>query len=296
MVARGQSNDGYRLVHNLSATGRHPAPPGFVEFMPEMAPCGDIYSSPWAIRWYYSSDMGWDAVEVKVNVASEDIPAAIEQLGMKDKSSMRVWFYEDLTPGIQALPLLHAGVILRARVREDGTVESTLKLRPCRLSQLTADWSSGVTEGDLEYTVEEDRSSTTRAIAASCTVSHPVGPSPTEPPYPIDELLTDRQRDFLQTCGSVRINPRTLDPLGPIEATRWKKLSGSAVPDLKPRAERWLVRGTPYLEISVRTTPETAAASASRLAQLLAEHNLREDDSQESKTSRVLSALTPPAP
>jgi hypothetical protein len=263
--------------------------------MPEVAPRGHIYSSPWIIQSYYCPHMGWDSVEVKVNVASEDIPAAIEQLGMTNHSSMRVWFYEDLTPGIQPLPLLHAGVIVRARIRQDGTVESTLKLRPCRLSQLTADWSSAVSEGDLEYTVEEDRSSTTRAIAASCTVSDLGGPLPAEPPYPIDQLLTDRQRDFIRTCGPIRISPQALDALGPIEATRWKKLSSSAVPDLKPRAERWLVRGTPYLEISIRTTPEAAAASATRLAQLLAEHNLREDDSQDSKTSRVLSAFASPA-
>lgn len=236
--------------------------------------------------------MSLDAVEVKVNVATSDIQQAITELELADESSMRLWFFEDETPGIEPLTLLHAGVVLRVRVRANGKTESTVKLRPCRMSQLTADWRDEFADGNLTYTIEEDRSRTSRVVAASCSVDHGKPQSLDGPPYAVADLLTDPQLQFLRTCSAIRVNPREVVPLGPIEATRWKSVGGASIADLEPRAEMWTVRGTRYFEISVRATPESAGSAASRLAQLLRNQHLSEDISQDSKTSRVLMALS----
>ena len=234
--------------------------------------------------------MQLEGVEVKVNVAADDIPAAIIKLGLDDGSAMRLWFYEDLSPGIQALPLLHAGVILRTRIRANGATESTVKLRPCRLTQLTDDWNGDTTK-DLTYSVEEDRSRTSRSIAASCTVDHGKLQSPNGSAHRINDLLTGQQRNFLNSCAPIRINPAEVQALGPVEATRWKSVGNGDVADLEPRAERWTAKGAQYLEISVRTTTESAESVVFRLAALLTAHHLSEDDSQDNKTTRVLTAL-----
>lgn len=242
--------------------------------------------------------MKLDGVEVKVNVATNDISDAIVRLRPDDGTAMQLWFYEDLTPGIATLPLLHGGVILRLRVRKNGKTESTVKLRPCRLSQLPNDWNDH--PGDnLTISVEEDRSRTSRTIAASCTVDHTPSPTLAGPPYQLGDLLTDRQVRFLSFCATLRVNPTELTALGPIAATRWKNVGGDGIADLEPRAELWQVERHRYLEISVRATIESAPSARSRLVELLTQHSLAEDDSDENKTRRVLTALahvsTPPA-
>ncbi|HEY5845289.1 MAG TPA: hypothetical protein VIT42_00715 [Microlunatus sp.] len=237
--------------------------------------------------------MRLEGVEVKVNVAADDIAAAIIELGLDDDSAMRLWFYEDLSPGIQALPLLRAGIVLRTRIRAKGVTESTVKLRPCRLSQLTDDWNADTADG-VTYSLEEDRSRTSRSIAASCTADHGKLQSPDGPAHRISDLLTEQQLTFLRSSAPIRVNAAEVTALGPIEATRWKSVGGGDVADLEPRAERWMVKGTQYLEISVRTTIESADSARSRLTELLAANHLAEDDSQENKTTRVLTALAVP--
>ena len=79
-----------------------------------------------------------DVVEVKVTCESELVPAAGELLALGPGTSGEVWFYEDLSPGfLPELPLLEAGVVVRTRRNADGS-DVTVKLRPCRWSQLVA--------------------------------------------------------------------------------------------------------------------------------------------------------------
>ena len=53
-----------------------------------------------------------DPIEIKVNIGG-DIDAALAALGLGDGESRQVWFLEDLTEGVPALPLLNAGIIVR---------------------------------------------------------------------------------------------------------------------------------------------------------------------------------------
>src|SRR5262245_15577980 len=106
-----------------------------------------------------------DAAEIKVNVAAEDITRAIEVLELDDDSALRIWFYEDATPGA-GIPLLTAGLALRVRADEDGG-DSTVKLRPCRRSQLTPHWVGVAESADSPLKVEQDWSGERRVLAVS---------------------------------------------------------------------------------------------------------------------------------
>jgi hypothetical protein len=73
-------------------------------------------------------------VELKVNVAGP-VADALSLLVSNEGSKRRIWFLEDLTPGLGTpLPLFSAGVLLR--LRSGKTDDSTVKLRPCRRTQL----------------------------------------------------------------------------------------------------------------------------------------------------------------
>jgi len=234
-----------------------------------------------------------DGVEIKANVADTHVLDAMGVLDLNDAKTLKIWFYEDLTPGIPPMPLLDAGLVLRVRAKENGDVDSTVKLRPCRRSQLTPSWLSTESKGDFEFNVEEDRVGTKSVLAASCQVKRDAATltSLEGPPYLLSELLSDRQHDLLATCAPVRVNAAELTALGPIDATRWKDGGGDDFADLEARAERWMIEGHEFLEISIRANAEEADAKNSRLQEFITERGIVLDTSQESKTRRVLTAL-----
>jgi hypothetical protein len=234
-----------------------------------------------------------DAVEIKVNVAREHIHKAIDELQFKDRNTFQIWFYEDTTPGVPPIPLNAAGVILRVRVKDNGKVDSTVKLRPCRRSELTEFWLSTKSEDSFEFTIEEDRVGTRRSLAVSSRVDRKTDTfSSATAPYSLAELISKRQLDFLDSCGTLRVNVAELTPLGPIKATRWMEVGGSEYKDLRARAERWRVRNEDFLELSVRASLEEAGSKNRRLGELVASRGVTVDGSTENKTRRVLDALS----
>jgi hypothetical protein len=249
---------------------------------------------PWSIRREYRELVRLDGVEIKANVASTHVSDAMGILDLRHANTLKIWFYEDLTPGIPPLPLLDAGLVIRVRAKENGDVDCTVKLRPCRRSQLTSVWLSTKSKGDLEFNVEEDRSGENRVLAASCQVDRDAArvASLSGAPFLLPDLLSDKQHDFLETCAPVRVNVAELTALGPIDAQRWKDVGGADFADLEARAERWTAAGKEFLEISIRADPLAADAKSSQLQELITERGLVLDASKESKTRTVLSALT----
>ena len=115
--------------------------------------------------------MRLDGVEIKANVAGADVAAALERLELDDSSHVRIWFYEDLRAAVPPFPLFEDHLILRVRVKRNGDTDSTVKLRPCDRSRLTAQWLDTHGDGDLEFTLEQDRPlAGGPALAASCQV------------------------------------------------------------------------------------------------------------------------------
>src|SRR3954467_4545512 len=92
--------------------------------------------------------MRFDGVEIKVTLGRDQTGPAVVRLGLPPQPSWQIWFWEDVTPGSgPATPLLYCGVVLRARDKAGGKDDATVKLRPCRRSQLTDRWLAA-TKGD----------------------------------------------------------------------------------------------------------------------------------------------------
>ena len=227
-------------------------------------------------------------VESKVNVAGhpED---ALSALGLNGGSERRIWFFEDLTPGIEpGLPLLSGGVVLRVRSGKSG--DFTLKLRPCRRTQLTPEWAAGFTDGNrFEYRVEQDWTGQRRSLAASSVVN--LDPdlidSVVSEGADADTLLAGKQREFLRDCGTLRIAFAGLTPLGPVLATKWKNVP---VGKFDTHIERWEVGDLDFLEVSIRSDTD-AERRQQGLESAVRALGLSIDDDRESKTRRVLTQL-----
>ncbi len=244
--------------------------------------------------------MRLDGVEIKVNLEDALLARAVDTLGLGEGDPMRVWFFEDLSPGAH-LPLLEAGLIVRVRVKESGKGDCTVKLRPCLRSQLPEPWLSTTETEGLELRLEEDRTGARRVLAAS--LQGDVGR---------DELalveagaalpggvVAGRQMEYVDQCATADVNLATLAALGPVRATRWKEVGPTALAALGVRAERWTVAGLDFLELSLKVETrdsddgQGADAAARDLDAALADLGLTpaEGGAGETKTRRVLEAL-----
>ena len=92
----------------------------------------------------------------------------------------------------------------------------------------------------------------------------------------------------------MRRNPRRLSgvtALGPIASRQWKDLSIGSVEDIA--AERWTVAGLDFLELSIRVESgaSTATAKQRALVDEIQARGLKLDDSDETKTARVMKRL-----
>jgi hypothetical protein len=235
--------------------------------------------------------MRLDGVEIKVSLAGSRLDEALDALGLGDGGQQRsVSFLEDATVGAE-LPLLRQGIVLRVRQTAGEDDDSTVKLRPCRRSQLTQEWL-GEEDGDgWRLRVEEDWAATRRSLAASCVSDLPEGriDAVRAGTAPVRRLFSEGQRRFLGECAGMRIDLDELTLLPAVAATRWEDVRVGDVDEVV--VERWTLAGLDFLELSVRKKSVEKAQSAQRkLERELAERDLERDDDT-SKTERVLRHL-----
>jgi hypothetical protein len=237
--------------------------------------------------------MRTDGVEIKVTVADAQVERALDVLDLDDESRLAIWFYDDVTTGTH-LPLLEAGLILRVRVKDSGRGDVTVKLRPCRASQLSGQWFDRETDDDLELRAEEDWAGQGRslAVSAQADVGASVAGQVRGAAPPPAGLLSNDQASFAADCAPLRVDLRGLTALGPIAATRWKSAGGPGLDRLDVRAERWTVRGLDFLELSVKTGLDEAVQRQRDLEDALGALGLAQSPDQATKTRRVLEALS----
>jgi hypothetical protein len=237
--------------------------------------------------------MRTDGVEIKVTVTDPQVGRALDVLDLGDQSRLTIWFYEDVTTGMR-LPLLEAGLIVRARVKDSGRGDVTVKLRPCRASQLAGDWFDRESDDELELRAEEDWAGPRRvlAVSAQADIGQDLASRIDDAAPPPPGLLSADQAAYLADCASLRVDLRGLTALGPIAATRWKSVGGQGLDGLDVRAERWTVRGLDFLELSVKCDIEEAPQRQDDLESALAGLGLQQSPEQETKTRRVLEALS----
>jgi hypothetical protein len=230
-------------------------------------------------------------VEIKVSF-DRQVPSTLGKLGLDDHGEPRhIGFLEDITVGL-TLPLFQQGIVLRVRQIDDDDDDATVKLRPCRRSQLVGNWR-GAEEGDgWKLTVEQDWAGARRVLAASCGSKLPNKriASVQEGSEPVHRLFSQRQAQFLRDCVGTPINLDALTLLPLVAATRWKKVRVGSVRNVI--AERWIINDLDFLELSVRTdTVADALPAQEEFEREVRALNLQPDQSEESKTQRVLTHL-----
>jgi hypothetical protein len=232
-----------------------------------------------------------EPVEIKVTLA-DAVDDGLTMLGLDHGLPRSIWFLEDLTPGVRdQLPLLSAGVVLRLRSNPGGKDDSTIKLRPCRRSQLPPRWSRKQDADDLEYRIEADWAGHRHALAASCVQTLTSGRSSeiTSSDGDLEKGFVPPQLEFMAECADVRVNIAGLVALGPIAATRWKDVD---LEGFDVTAERWTVGDLDFLELSIRVKNSAqAAAQQSAFEATIRTLGLSFPDEQETKTRQVLEHL-----
>ncbi len=241
--------------------------------------------------------MRFDGVEIKVTLGRDLTGQAVQELELPTEDPWHIWFWEDVTPGDgPGTPLLDRGVILRARDKPRGDDDATIKLRPCRRSQLTDRWlaaTKGKTDGEKwELKLEADWSGDRRVLAAShsCERSGGVVREAGHGDRPVEDLFTGDQKTFLQACSGTAVNLATLTALPPVTATRWKEVP-VAPPGLGVRAERWTVDDLDFLELSVVADLSEARGRQADLTAFLSSRGLAAGSQQQNKTRQVLEHL-----
>ncbi|MFN0030486.1 MAG: hypothetical protein ACKV2O_25315 [Acidimicrobiales bacterium] len=226
--------------------------------------------------------------ELKVSLSSGEVRTALELLGLSSpRKAGSVAFLEDLTIGAN-LPLFAAGLILRLRVKPgDGTMESTVKLRPVRRSALGARWLPDVSA----VTLEQDWGLHRVVVAAALKAAKPK--DALENAFAgttrLTELFDEHQAAFLRECTGMPVNIEELALLGPVETLLWKdvKLDG-----LKVDVERWSVGPLDFVELSMKEGDlSVAAARSAALLAAVTNRGLPVDRAAQSKTETVLRYL-----
>lgn len=237
-----------------------------------------------------------ESVEIKVSLSGTDaVHDAIGRLALENGRAWTIVFCEDVTSAAAATALLNIGVVLRARGKSDSEGDSTIKLRPCRWSQLHPDFFSNRKEDAAELKIEADWAGPKHSLAASMTTewkdSRLTAVQAGE--APVSTLFTGKQLSFLEQCSRDRVNLAAVRVLAPIAATRWPKFPVTASGrDLEVRAERWQVGDAlDFLELSISSTTDQAAADQTALTTAAADRSLPLDEDQESKTQKVLQHL-----
>ncbi len=242
--------------------------------------------------------MRLDGVEVKVNVDADQTQTAVQLLDLPDVSPWRIFFIEDVTPGLtSSTPLLDQHLIIRARQKADGPDDVTVKFRPARRSQLGPRWL-GMTKtknGDLgaELKVEEDWAAGRRSLGISLTAERPDGlVAATADEGRVAALLTQDQRQLIDQCAGARVNLDVLSPLPAVSAMRWPAFTvpGPGGKTLKVRAERWTIPSLDFLELSIAVDIDTAHTSQRALEDFVADQGLQ-TATGEAKTSQVMQLL-----
>ena len=235
-------------------------------------------------------------VEIKATLVGEQVDRAVDMFELEDEKDWRIVFCEDVTNGVApSTPLLDLGVVLRVRGKSDSKGDSTVKLRPCRWSQLSEDFFANTKTDESELKIEADWAGTRRSLAASLTIDWKDDrlAAVRAGTLPVADLFNDEQREFLRTCAPGAVNLDALTALAEIRATRWKEFSAEVGDTLLScRAERWVLDGAfDFMELSIASDVAQAGADQAALHHFLAGHELSVELSQDNKTQRVVSHL-----
>jgi len=237
--------------------------------------------------------------EIKVTVSNAAVEQALDLLQLRpgDAEKLQICFAEDSPGGVTPQTrLLNEHIVLRARQRTGGRDDDcTVKIRPCRISQITPKLLALSADENSGFKLEVDWTGDNNVLAASFTVDlsgHPVAQARAEQAS-LSSLFTDKQADFLRDCADIEVNLAALTLLDKtVTALRWKpmRFDGATTAD-KIRAERWTVDDLDFLEFSIMAPVADARQEHAKLVAFLRAKGIQPPASQVTKTQQVLRIL-----
>lgn len=222
-----------------------------------------------------------DETELKLFIAPSEQGKALAALGLSMQDAEQRWvsFYDTAD-----LALYQSGLILRSRVKDGKTDDSTVKLRPMDPAVVDAAWFAMD-----DFKCETDRSVFSAVV--SCSLSADQDEYEIEDvadgDRSVDKLFSKEQEIFISTYASVPVDWDQLVVMGPVDVKRWKIKQ----PDLaeKLTVERWeLPDGTVLLEASTTVPSADAAAQWLELLSLMIDQGIDPTYPGSSKTRMVM--------
>ena len=221
------------------------------------------------------------AVETKVTVRADQEAKAVRMFGLdrSNAESREIYFFD--TP---QLACLKNGVVLRARMIENGADDSTAKIRPVDPDRIAPQW-----KGLEGFKLEADVAGAKVVRSASLTALQRRGEikAVAAGRRALKKLFSQDQERFLQDNAPARVPFDSLLVLGPVSVLRWKCRHDGMRSELT--AEEWhLPDGTDLLELSIKADHKDAFRSRDEFVAFLARVGLDHTGAQEAKTRVVL--------
>jgi len=236
-------------------------------------------------------------IKIMATIAADEVRAALAAYHLSGSTapSHEIYFCEQPSQ-LGLLPLLDGAVILRVRHRPAGPGDVTVKLRPCRPGQLSAQWGAFRRSAHHRLRITGEWAHDRRNIAASLVYSVPGDhlrqALDSRPLFP-GCLFSARQRRYVAECTTTYVDLDDLHLLGPVTAQRWRL----RVPRYDITAERWTVLhpgnppGLDLLELSITAEPEDAALIQPAFLASIRRRGLDPYAFQQAKTRQVLQYL-----
>ncbi len=224
---------------------------------------------------------GADALEIKATIPHRQIDAALARYGLTrhNDDERFVYFFDS-----QALDLLRAGIIARARRVVGGQHDSTVKFRPVDPRKIHRRWHRY-----RGFKIEADASEQTAVKSASFSMPVAKGliKRVVAGEKSVAALFTKEQEAFLQEMAGAAPDLATLSILGPLRAQRWD-FEDPACP-WPITAELWQREdGASMVEASVKASAVQGAAVMAGFMAFLAEVGAERDTHQQAKTRWAL--------
>ncbi len=225
------------------------------------------------------------AIEIKITASAKDEDVVRAALVAEDVEAERreIYFFDT-----QGLGLFEAGLVLRARLVEDGADDSTVKLRPVDPERLSDRWKQ--TEG---FEVELDAVGDKPICSAKLTVDLDRGEikEVAAGDREIRKLFSEAQEELIHEFGPADMRWDDLDVLGPVDVRKWE-VEPEGFPH-EVTIEEWVLPDrSDLVELSLKVEPDEAAEVKARFVEFLTEKQLDAEGDQQTKTRAALRYFT----
>ena len=225
------------------------------------------------------------AIEIKITARARDEDAVRDALDSADIEAERreIYFFDT-----QELALFDSGVVLRARLVQDDTDDSTVKLRPVVPEELASFWT------DLDgFEVELDAVGDDAICSAKLTVGQDRGEirQVAAGVRPMRKLFSGTQEKLIEEHAPAEIAWEDLAVLGPVDVRKWEVQPKGF--NYEVTIEEWVLPDySDLVELSVKADPADAAKANDAFIELLRQRGIDTDGDAQTKTRAALRYFT----